>query len=71
MKASKFSRQELQKHYDNDEVIFITHSGVFNLHYSRNAGFSFTKIRVLDGWLKPGTHTAMTPTLAIQLLRDK
>ena len=60
-----FTTQELQQYQDDNKTIFFSRYAVQQLHYSVNAGYSFTKIMTLmSPFCKTKTFFAMTPDTA-------
>jgi len=62
LNAKNFTIQELQDYRDAGKTMFFSRHAVQQLHYSVNAGYSFTKLMTLmTPFCKTKTFFAMTP----------
>jgi hypothetical protein len=65
LKTTLFTPRELQTYYNDNKVMFFTRFAVQQLHYSVNAGYSFTKVFTFTSpFCKRGTFCEMTTATA-------
>jgi len=71
LKRTLFTPQELKEYYDAGKTSFCTRFAVQELHYSVNAGYSFTKIYTFSSpFCKRGTFFAMTTASANKYITE-